>query len=507
MISTRVLLFYVPDDFTAMADMFEGMQELPEPLTGVPNFRRIPSYKVYCCGQPTVDGFIAALEKACGDGYPREGKIIWINTRQEPCVYVNGSPICARAPDKICKNAEGGNVTAAGVTRDSKDFLKLCTRRADDNEGKLSYQDVFGKTYEVEVKDLKTLDEVIGEVKKTFPGLVHLWVPMPMHSMKEPDFDAFIDGLVGSGFNTPVIISDQVGDARATTGAVISCIFKEFQLVAEYDGLIESIPGVDLSILDMDKYAVDMTKDPMLRGEFNAIKNLLKKLKGAEYAKKECDKIIDENGLKETGGTGMVQLREEMGQNKSKYELVDDAEQAILKSKIIDNIQKYFYLIVFTKYMNEEIDLAKDLSDKADNLLTSGKHSIPAEELKTTRTFTTFMNHHDELRDIIEVGKGDLKWERDIPEDARKELETLATENFDEHLANIISKIFEIAHTLFADLPAGPAKKRATYSFASKTLLKLLPDRQRAEVDMLISKKRMALDLYDILGHCTWQRG
>merc|ERR1712142_852416 len=28
--------------------------------------------------------------------YPKDGKIIWFNLRQEPDVYVNGEPICAR---------------------------------------------------------------------------------------------------------------------------------------------------------------------------------------------------------------------------------------------------------------------------------------------------------------------------------------------------------------------------------------------------------------------------
>ena len=490
-----------------MADMFVGMQELPEPLEGVPNFRRVPSYQVYCCGQPTLDGFTAAIAKACGDKVPKDGKIIWINTRQEPCVYVNGSPICARAPDMICKNAEGGNVTTQSVARDSKDFLKACSRRAAENGGKLVYQDVFGESYEVEVKEIQTLEDIIGEVQKKFPGLVHICIPMAMNAApKERDFDAFIDGLVGSGFNTPVIISDQFGDARATTGAAISCIFKEFQLVTEYVGLIESLPGMNLSILDMDKYDMDMTKNPMQRGEFIVINKLLEELKSAESAKKACDKIIDKNGTKETGGTGLVQLREEIAQNKMNYELVEDAEQAMLKHKIMDNIQKYFYLIVFTTYMNEEIDLARDKSDNTAYLLDSGKHCIPAEELKTTRTFSYFMEEHEDLRDMIEEGKGHLTWERDIPEKDWDYLNHMATDNFNENLGNIIREVFQIAHSLFADLPAGPHKKRATYRFASKTLLKLLPARQRAEVEMLISKKRMALDLYDILGHYTWQQ-
>ena len=32
----------------AMADHFEKIQKLPEPVPGCPNFRRVPGYKVRC---------------------------------------------------------------------------------------------------------------------------------------------------------------------------------------------------------------------------------------------------------------------------------------------------------------------------------------------------------------------------------------------------------------------------------------------------------------------------
>merc|ERR1712131_432199 len=79
-----------------MVDHFERIQKLPDPVPGCPNFRRVPGYKVYCCGQPTLAGFEACLEKVCGTIYPKDGPIIWFNVRQEPDVYVNGTPVCAR---------------------------------------------------------------------------------------------------------------------------------------------------------------------------------------------------------------------------------------------------------------------------------------------------------------------------------------------------------------------------------------------------------------------------
>merc|ERR1712203_1293390 len=319
----------------------------------------------------------------------------------------------------------------------------------------------------------------MGDVQKKYPGLVHVRIPMQHGAApKESDFDTFISSLVGSKFNTPVIINDHLGDNRATTGAIIACIFKEFQVGSCYDGLVASIPGVNQEVLNLAKYEQDQKKDEMTRGEYKVIKKLMADLDGSSNAKKECDKIIDSGEVKEPGIQGLMNIREDIARNKMRFELVDDAEQ---------------------------INSSKDASDKEETLLKStGKHAIPGEELTVQKTFKEFMSEKDHLRDMIEKGKEDLKWERDIPEAAWEVLVDLADEDFDENLGCIIKNIFTIGHSLFSDLPAGPDKKRATYRFASKTLLKLLPPKQKGEVDMLISKKRMALDLYDILGHCTW---
>ena len=79
---------------------------------------------------------------------------------------------------------------------------------------------------------------------------------------------------------TPVIISDQVGLSRATTAAVIACLFKvtniflcgkyfstpalclfqEFQITASFDGLLHTVPGVHEGILKMDNYVMDPNK-------------------------------------------------------------------------------------------------------------------------------------------------------------------------------------------------------------------------------------------------------
>merc|ERR1711885_115341 len=161
-----------------MLDHFDKIQKLPDPIPGCPNFRRVPGFKVYCCGQPTLEGFEKALEKVCGTTYPKDGPIIWFNMRQEPDVYVNGQPICARPPNKIGEYAELGAVTRDLIKADEAEFFKGVEGRVKENGGKLKYVTISKEEKEVEVKELTTLSEAMLKAKEDFPGLVHWRVPV-----------------------------------------------------------------------------------------------------------------------------------------------------------------------------------------------------------------------------------------------------------------------------------------------------------------------------------------
>merc|ERR1712014_7368 len=393
----------------SMADSAPEIWKVPDPVAGVPNFRRVPGYKVYCCGQPTLAGLEKALEKVCGTIYPKDGKIIWFNVRQEPTVYVNGEPLCARPPNKIGEYAELGAITRDMVKADEQEFVRVLEGRAKENGGKLKFVDISKAEKEVEVKELKSLSEAIEGLKEKFPGLVHMRVPVCNSAApNEADFDIMCQTLVGTSINTPVIVSDQVGLSRATTASVVACLFKDFQINASFEGLVETVPGVNLDLLKMDRYTMDGSKDPLFRGEFEVVKELVATLKDGVAAKNECDKVIDKNGTPKTGGTGIKQLRENIAESKLSYEIMDDAAQAFLKMKIMDNIHKYYYLIVFTAYMREAADLAREsCSDdqKAALTLSGGRCAIPGDQLKLGKTFVAFCEENKVIRDLIETGK------------------------------------------------------------------------------------------------------
>ena len=350
---------------------------------------------------------------------------------------------------------------------------------------------------------------MIEGLKEKYPGLVHWRIPVCNSAApKETDFDIMCNTLVGTSINTPVIINDQVGLSRATTACVIACLFKEFQISASYEGLIETVPGINASVLKTDKYVMDQSKDALFRGEFEVVKELIGKMRDGVAAKNNADKIIDLNGTKKTGGTGIKQLRENIAESKLSYEIMDDAAQAFLKSKIMDNIHKYFYIIVFAAYMREAAAAAREVVEadkKADVALpASGKCSIPAKDLKLEGSFVDFVNKNPSLRELVETGKGNLQWERDIPPAALNNLESLAAKDFKANLGQIIHDIYQTAHQMFSDMPQGDHKKRAKYRFASKTLMRILPADLKGEVEGLIDSKSITLDLYDILGQCTW---
>merc|ERR1712241_623381 len=394
----------------------------------------------------------------------------------------------------IGEYAELGNVTSKQLEEDEAEFVRVCEGQMKANDNKLKVLDVNKQEKEVEVKTIVTLQESIAALLEKFPGLVHIRVPIcNSASPNEVDFDTITAAMVGSSINTPVILNDQVGLSRATTGSVAACLFKEFQINASFEGLVETVPGMDLNLLKMDRYAMDMKKDALFRGEFEVIKELVSILPDGEAAKRECNKVIDKNGPPKGGGTGIKQLRENIAESKLSYEIMDDAAQKFLKAKIMDNIHKYFYLICFSAYIREIAILGKD-----------AKSDTPANEIKVPKTFVQYMDEHSKLRTIVDEGKGKLQWERPIPPEALTNLEGLANADFQKNLGKIIHDIYQSAHGLFKDLPQGDHKKRAKYRFASKTLMGILPNDMKVVVEDAIAKKTITLDFYEILGQCTW---
>ena len=85
--------------------------------------------------------------------------------------------------------------------------------------------------------------------------------------------------------------------------------------------------------------------DPLTKGEFDVIKELCAAHPAAIKAKEKIDIIIDKCGLP-TRGVGIQNLRECIMETKWKFDVSPEERQQAYKIKIINFIERYFYLIL-----------------------------------------------------------------------------------------------------------------------------------------------------------------
>ena len=93
---------------------------------------------------------------------------------------------------------------------------------------------------------------------------------------------------------------DQVGLSRAATVCAVTCLFKEFQLSASFESLIETVPGIKKSLLKLDKKAVDfeeqkqnLEEDTPYRERFEVVQKLLTNQKEGVSSKNNAEEIMD----------------------------------------------------------------------------------------------------------------------------------------------------------------------------------------------------------------------
>ena len=117
-------------------------------------------------------------------------------------------------------------------------------------------------------------------------------------------------------------------------------------------------------------------EDPLVKGEFEVIKELLEKLPGAVEGKKMVDRVIDICGPAPRG-SGLQNLRECIIETKWKYDVASEDKQVGWKALILDFMDRYFYLICFSTYAIQEGPNGYD------------------------RSFSSWMDDHKELRIMI----------------------------------------------------------------------------------------------------------
>jgi len=481
-----------------MTDHFEGIDKLVKeaPHTdGAPNFRRMPGFPVFGTGQPTLGGFEKILEpimKKYGD----EKIIYWANLRQEPVVYVNGKPYTARNPEKLNYHLEVKNPD--DVSKMEDEFADVIKGRGDEFK---FYQDQYGehpderavKNEELTEKlaDVQTLTTIFGGLKEKNDKVNAIRIPVNQETAPaEECFDQIIALLKNTSASTPIVFNCQAGISRTTTAMVIASLVKEFQLASELnhmkgivpDDILEALKKKKLGLPGIDTEA-PAEKNAMMAGEFEVILELIEAYKEnnqAKIAKAQVDKLID-LAAPPPKGTGVQNIRECIIESKMTFDVSADEWQAYLKDKIMNNIERYFYLIVFAMYIREV-----------------GPNGFP-------KTFKEWMDEHQQLRDMIAEGRGKLEWERKIPDEKLGDLkDMLAVKEFKTNLPKVIKRIYELAWEQFSDLPRGHHKNNSMHKLASKTMIEILPDNLSKHIEAKCGSLASTPDFFDVIGQVSW---
>ena len=215
----------------------------------------------------------------------------------------------------------------------------------------------------------------------------------------------------------------QAGISRTTTGMVVASLIKEFQLASELNHMKGIVPDDILDALKKKKLGlpgIDMeapeVKNAMMAGQFEVTLELLEKFAKddqAKIAKAQVDKLID-LASQPPKGTGVKNIRECIIQDKMLFDVSADEWQAFLKEKIMNNIERYFYLIVFAMYVRE----------------------VGPQDYN--KTFKQWMDDNGHLREMIAEGRSKLEWERKIPDEKLVDLkDMLNSDDFKTHLPKV----------------------------------------------------------------------
>jgi len=494
-------------ELKAMTDAFDGIDRLAEgaPRTdGAPNFRRLPGFPIFGTGQTTLDGFEKCLEPVLKK-YGDEKHIFWVNLRQEPVVYVNNKPFTARDPKNLQIQIDANNPmqdvnfhleinNPEECSNLENDFAEEIRKRGEDFK---YFQDQFGEhpeeraTNEEHTEKLTgvtTLNEIYAAIKEKVPKIEPLRIPMNQEQAPaEENFDQIVAMLKDTTASCPVIFNCQAGISRTTTAIVISALVKELQLTRELDRMRGIVPDDILDALKKKKLGlpgidIDVQEDrnAMQMGEFDVIKELMEAYPNAKVAKAQVDKLID-LAAPPPRGTGVENIRECIIESKMTFDVSSDDWQTYLKNKIMNNIERYFYLIVFAMYVREV-----------------GPKGFP-------QTFQQFMEANSSLRTMIAEGRGKLEWERKIPDEKLDELKSwLSADDFKANMPKIIKRIYELSWDMFGDLPRGHHKNNSMHKLASKTMIEILPTNLANHVEKKCGSLAGTPDFFDVIGQVSW---
>ncbi|KAJ6507779.1 inositol hexakisphosphate-domain-containing protein [Mycena vitilis] len=323
-------------------------------VRGAINFRRVPTSNIYALGQPTLEAInevVARIKTA----HPSAQRVIWITLREEPIVYINGAPYCLRREGFSLRNMKDyGGISASrleileerlrdDVISELKAFGGRLLLHTETEDGSVI---PVWEEIQNELEDVAVLKDVMAS-RKAVDGLELEYHRIPMTAEKPPDFSDLqdlIDVVLASSSNTPIVVNCQLGRGRSTLASIILLLIRQW-LDYHRSPVTPTAPRDKRSLSMMSLPPMDAVAQPRNRQSYQIINSLLRVVRKGLAVKITVDDAIDRADI-------VYNLRDAIEEARTRADqATDEKEKRKHAQKGLQNLHRYFALIVFQAYL------------------------------------------------------------------------------------------------------------------------------------------------------------
>ncbi|XP_051141675.1 uncharacterized protein LOC127258753 isoform X2 [Andrographis paniculata] len=336
-------------------DHFPGChnKRLVPHIDGAPNYRKANSLPVHGVAIPTIDGIRNVLTHIGAHMKGDQIRVLWINLREEPVVYINSRPFVLRDVEQPFSNLEYTGINRVRVEQMEDRLKEDVFMEAARYGNKILVTDelpdgqMVDQWEPVSCDSVKTPLQVYEELANHF--LVdYERVPITDEkSPKEQDFDILVHRISQANLRTEIVFNCQMGRGRTTTGMVIATLIYINRIGASDIPRIDSMGKIsDLS----SSIPSDLpnSEEAIRRGEYAVIRSLIRVLEGGIEGKRQVDEVIDKCA-------SMQNLREAIACYRSSILCqADEMKREASLSFFVEYLERYYFLICFAVYLHTE---------------------------------------------------------------------------------------------------------------------------------------------------------
>jgi hypothetical protein len=345
-------------------------------LQGAPNFRMADA-NIFGVAQPTVLGYKTVLTLLqCCPANKHNNRALWINTREEPLVYLDSKPYVIRDSLKPLRNIDSYQGIRINRIEQMEDRLAQdILAEIEKWNGMILVHGEVNKTvvpYWAAVSKVQTPKQVFQELRDLGFQVDYERIPItPEQAPQDIHIDEFVKQIRSRSNTCPIIFNCGIGLGRTTTAMVMALIcrrhsilnkegvdhFAKRTMIMEQNvEVVELLQLLDTAFEDLEnqqRSAIEwaMARSPILgnlhdcmRGNYRIVNQLMSLLDKSKSLKGILDEAIDRCGL-------LINLRKIILVFRLRYSLTGSEE---ILTKAAGCLIRYLSLLAFCSYLQEQ---------------------------------------------------------------------------------------------------------------------------------------------------------